>query len=78
MDPFNVKLNSVIYANRGLVYSKMRKNDDAIKDFTKSIELNPHYYKAYHRRGDVYNTNSDFDSAEMDYRKVMEMEPSQG
>lgn len=72
-----MKLNSVIYANRGLVYSKMNKNEDAQNDFTKSIELNPQYFKAYLRRGDARNQIGDFEGAEADYRKVAELEPSQ-
>lgn len=63
LDPYNAKLNSVIYANRGLVFSKMRKLDEAIKDFNSSIELNSTYYKAYLRRGEAYNSNGDFEAA---------------
>ena len=77
LDPYNTKMNSVIYANRGLVLSKQKKTDDALRDFDKSIELNPSYYKAYLRRGETRNSIGDFDSAGMDYKKVMELDPQQ-
>lgn len=49
VDPYNRKINSIIYANRGLgilllfylVKQKMNQHKEAIDDFTKSIELNP-------------------------------------
>lgn len=53
----------------------MRKTEEAIKDFTKSIELDPQYFKAYLRRADAHDANGDFEAAMQDYRKVMELEP---
>jgi tetratricopeptide (TPR) repeat protein len=52
----------------------MKKTSDAIADFDKSIELNPEYFKAYLRRGDVRNATGDFDGAALDYKRVLELD----
>lgn len=63
LDPANRKLNSIIYSNRGLVYSKNKEYSKAVEDFDRSIELNDKYFKAYLRRGDVRMEQGDFDGA---------------
>ena len=63
IDPLNSKFNSIIYANRGLAYQKLKKHTEAIADFDKSIELNPNYFKPYLRRGDSRNDQGDFEAA---------------
>ena len=77
MDKHNIKLNVILYANRGLAYSKKSEHSNAIKDFDRSIELDNRYFKAYLRRGDSKSAQGDFDSACADYQKVMELDPTQ-
>ncbi len=46
---------SVYYYNRGLTYSKIENTNQAIIDFTKSIELNPKFAIAYKSRAEALN-----------------------
>lgn len=48
---------------------------DAIKDFTKAIELNPVFTMAYEGRAKVYADIGDAHSAIRDFEKVIELEP---
>ena len=47
----DLNLNYIGYYKRGNANYKLRKLDDAIKDYTKSIELNQTYSNAYRNRG---------------------------
>lgn len=76
VDPFNKRLNSIIYANRGLVKQRQGEHENAIEDFTKSLDLNPYYYKALIRRADSYDKLGKFEDSGSDYKKVAEIEPS--
>jgi tetratricopeptide (TPR) repeat protein len=53
LDPLNSSYNSIIYLNRSLAYSKLKKNDDALSDLNKAIEANEEYAKAFVKRGEV-------------------------
>lgn len=44
-----------IYQNRGLVYSLMGRNGEAVRDMRKAIELNPRQVKAYNVLADFYS-----------------------
>jgi DnaJ family protein C protein 7 len=46
-------MNSILYANRALAYSKINKDSLALEDLNKSIELNEGYSKAYLRRSEL-------------------------
>ena len=76
LDKCNIKLNSIIYANRGLVFQKNKKYDQAIQDFDRSIELNADYFKAYLRRGETRLLMGDHSAAQADFQKVAEIDPS--
>ena len=39
------------YYNRGIVFTKLKRYDDGIKDFTKAIEIEPGHASAYKNRG---------------------------
>jgi len=41
------------YIGRGMLYQKAEKNENAIKDFSKVLEISPNYY-IYLLRGDCY------------------------
>jgi tetratricopeptide (TPR) repeat protein len=47
--------------------------ENALKEFTKAIELNPKDYEAYrHRARILWSKFKDFDSSEKDYKFLME------
>lgn len=56
------------YYNRGLLNGKIEKYDDAISDFTKTINLT-NYYKAYVGRGNSYLMKKDYAKAIADGEK---------
>jgi DnaJ homolog subfamily C member 7 len=43
-----------LYLNRGIALSKQKKQEDAIKDYTKAIYYNDEYLKAYIKRSEAY------------------------
>jgi DnaJ family protein C protein 7 len=70
IDPFNKKLNAIIYANRALAYMKVQKYEQGRDDCDSSIDLDPNYYKSYLRRGKIKEELDDFEAAIFDYQKV--------
>lgn len=54
IDPFNRVFNSPLYMNIGTCLAKQGKHKEAIREYTKSIEMNPSYAKAYQRRATAY------------------------
>lgn len=56
------------YYNRGLLNGKVEKYEDAIRDFTKTINLT-NYYKAYVGRGNSYLMIKDYSKAIADGEK---------
>lgn len=53
LDPFNKKLNSIIYSNRALTYMKRNEKVKALQDLNKSLELDPNYMKSLIRRAEL-------------------------
>ena len=42
------------YTIRGISYSNLGQDQNAINDYTKAIQLDPDYAKAYYNRGTSY------------------------
>lgn len=61
--------------NMGFNYFKAQKFDEAIKNFTKVLEINPKNITALKIRGAAYATINDFDKAISDWEKVIELNP---
>lgn len=53
LDPYNKKLNAIIYSNRALTFIKRKVWTKAAEDLNKSIELNPNYLKSFVKRAEV-------------------------
>ena len=53
------------------------KNEEAIQDSTRALELNPNYLKALLRRAELYEKIDKLDEALADYTKAVEMDPTQ-
>ncbi|MBA7532814.1 Photosystem I assembly protein Ycf3 [subsurface metagenome] len=60
---------------RGIVYSLLKKYSNALKDYTKAIELIPEYAHAYYNRGNVYDKLDKHTEALEDYAKAIELDP---
>jgi len=77
IDKANKIMNSILYANRALVYSKKDKNENAIEDCNQAILHNDANVKAYLRRADLKIKIKEYDQAIADYKKVKEIDSSQ-
>lgn len=70
LDPYNKKLNSIIYSNRALTFMKRKQILKALDDLNKSLELNPKYLKSLVRRAEVNMEREEYSAAIMDYSKI--------
>jgi len=68
--------NPTTHNNMGDVYSRHNDLDNAIKEFSKAIEINSNYADAYHNRGSAYQSKGDIENAINDYRKAIEINPN--
>jgi TonB family protein len=62
------------YARRGDFYYELNKPEEAIKDYTKAIELKPDYHYHYSDRASAYEKLGKTDLAEADKLKASELE----
>lgn len=66
---------SIIYFWRGSAYHFKGNIDDAISDYTKSVDLQPNYFEAYNDRGLAYLDRKDFDRALNDFNESLRLKP---
>jgi putative GTP pyrophosphokinase len=67
---------SIIYKHRGMAHFAQSKYQDAISDFTKSLELGKSYKAAYYR-GVVHSVLKQYAQAIADYTISLEIDPIQ-
>ena len=58
-----------------LAYARIHSYEKAVKDFTKSIEINPDEYMAYFNRGNAYYELNMINEAINDYKHYIEKAP---
>ena len=63
---------------RGSVYLKMSHAEDAIKDFSEALKIDPDHPKGYHLRGLAQEILGDDDAALKDFTKAIEIDPEYG
>lgn len=69
--------NATTYFFRGIIIGKHRREPaKAVKDFTKAIELQPRFSRAYVNRASAYSSLKQYDKAVADYNKAVELQPS--
>ena len=70
--------NAEFYYKRAI--NKAEEGDfyGAIADYSKAIEINPRYSKAYNNRGNAKRSLKDYDGAIADYSKTIEINPNNG
>eukprot|EP01027_Heterolobosea_sp_BB2_P002732 GEZU01004108.1.p1 GENE.GEZU01004108.1~~GEZU01004108.1.p1 ORF type:complete len:337 (-),score=151.14 GEZU01004108.1:42-1052(-) len=79
LDPDNNSMNATLYSNRAAAAMKLKKYDVAVKDATKSIELNADgaiALKALLRRAACYMELEQYEEAVRDYEKAYEQDRS--
>ncbi|XP_053572192.1 tetratricopeptide repeat protein 1 [Bombina bombina] len=70
------KDRSILFSNRAAARIKQDKNDLALKDCSKAIDLNPDYIRALLRRAELYEKTDKLDEALADYKSVLEKDMS--
>ncbi|PQM36421.1 tetratricopeptide repeat protein 1 [Prunus yedoensis var. nudiflora] len=73
--PLSVELRSICHANSAICFSKLGKYEDAIKECTKALELNPSYMKALLRRAEAHEKLEHLMRL-LRYEKILELDPS--
>jgi len=63
----------IIFNNRGLEYAKLNQHQNAIKDFSRAIEIFPNYADAYNNRGHQLEEIGNFQGALLDYHKSIDL-----
>jgi Flp pilus assembly protein TadD len=63
------------YLGQGMTYASMKDYDNAIKEFSRAIELAPSYSVAYANRGVAYMQQKKFNKALDDLKKASELSP---
>jgi tetratricopeptide (TPR) repeat protein len=66
------------YAHGNLAYclNRDRKSDDALREYTEAIRLNPKLGWAYASRAELYDEKHDTEKALQDYSSVIELDPN--
>jgi tetratricopeptide (TPR) repeat protein len=63
------------YANRALVYVRLKKLREAVADYDRAIEIDPNYASAYVGRGNVHRLVKNHPMAIADFTRAIEIEP---
>src|SRR5687767_4256883 len=67
---------ALVYGNRGWCYTKKELDDQAIRDFTKSIRLDPRPVYSVLNRGLAYHRKGEFEKAIVDYGTALARDPN--
>jgi tetratricopeptide (TPR) repeat protein len=68
--------NVFVYCLRGGAYHERKDYNKAIEDYTKAIDLDPNYARAYSSRGDAYHCKENYNKAIEDYTKAIALDPN--
>ena len=63
------------YFHRGQAFMHLGKVDEALADYTKTIQLNPSFPNAYKWRGIIYFKTDRYTEAVNDFSRFIELEP---
>lgn len=63
-----------VYSNRGVALLNLKKYDEAINDFNKTLALNKNFKNAYFNRGSVYYYKKEYDKAIADFSKTISLD----
>ena len=58
--------------NTAICYSKLNKNDEAIKSLNLALKYNPKYAKAFVKRGEIYMALEEYNEAVKNFSEASE------
>lgn len=67
LDELNCKYNAIAYFNMALCFSKLKKNEDALKCLNKAVAFDPKYAKAFYKRGEINQALNNHEDAVKDF-----------
>jgi tetratricopeptide (TPR) repeat protein len=67
--------DGLAFMARGATFRKIGEVDNAIKDFSEAIRLNPQWPEPYHHRGYMLFVKQDYAMAVKDFSQFIELEP---
>ena len=70
-----VSRHAKTYYDRGVAFAEKGDYAQAIRYFSKAIELKSAYVSAYSHRGNAYGQNGDYARAISDFNKVIQFRP---
>lgn len=70
----NVNL-SIFHNNVGMCYIKIKKDNEAKKEFTKALEIRPDYVKPRAQRMKISREQEEYEQALEDAKKIEEIDP---
>ena len=76
IDYANWNNRSVAYCGRGISYKKIWRLDDAIRDYTKAIEIDPLHADFWHNRGNAYALAKNHLQAVSDFKRALTIDSS--
>ncbi len=74
----NDQNQSEVYLKRGISFAGLKKVDEAIKDFSKSIEMDSTNFDAHYNRGNIYFQQEKFSLAIEDFENCVQLEDKSG
>ena len=66
------------YFHKGEIYRKLKNCEEAIKEYTKAIELDPSYYEALVERGYLYNAKGEEEKSRSDLALAAKLKREKG
>ena len=74
MDP-KPEIRALIHKHRGMAYFSESRYDESMEDFTATIDLDEHCYKAAYYRGVVHSVKQNYSAAIEDFNRALEIHP---
>lgn len=76
MLPENHEMTAVLLGNRSAALVSLQRWDRVIQDTSGAIAINPKHMKAFVRRAQAYEKESNYSSAFEDWKKAAEIDPT--
>jgi len=70
-----IERETAIHLFKGISFADIAKQDQAIEEFTKAIEISPRFVDAYLFRGLSYDVRRQYDQAIKEFTKAIEINP---